>query len=77
MTLYNVLAKVPFCDRVTVVDYKSGEIYVDRKSVDEMVEEKDVQRRSFLGIGLGNFQVYKIRVGKVYGDLIVEVLKEE
>lgn len=75
MTLYNVLAKVPFCDIVTVVDYISGEIYIDRKSVNQMVEEDEELLGSYSGTGLMNFQVRKIRVGKVYSDLIVEVLK--
>lgn len=77
MTLYNVLVYVPHNDIVTVADYLSGEIYVDRKKVYEVIEKNDQRWHRYLGIGLKNFRVHKISVGKVYGDLIVEVLKEE
>lgn len=77
MTLYNVLANVPSRDIVTVADYLNGEIYVDRKEVYNVIENNDQQWHRYLGIGLKNFRVYRIAVGKVYGDLIVEVLKEE
>lgn len=77
MTLYNVLASVPGCDLVTVEDYLSGEIYVDRKKCYNVIEKNDQQWHRYLGIGLKNFRVYGIEVGKVYGDLIVKVLKDE
>ena len=77
MTLYNVLAKVPSCDLVTVADYLSGEIYIDRKEVYKVIENNDQQWHRYHGIGLKAFRVYGIKVGKVYGDLIVEVLEEE
>ena len=77
MTLYNVLANVPSCDLVTVADYLNGEIYVDRKKVYNVIENNDQQWHRYLGIGLKNFRVYRIEVGKVYGDLVVKVLKEE
>ena len=77
MTLYNVLENVPLCEIVTVTDWLSGEVYVDRKSVYKVIEKNDLQWNRYRGIGLKNFRVYRISVGKVYGDLIVEVLKEE
>jgi hypothetical protein len=77
MTLYNVLAIAPGCDVVTVEDYLSGEIYVDRKEVYNVIEKNDQQWHRYLGIGLKNFRVYSIEVGKVYSDLIVKVLKDE
>ena len=77
MTLYNVLVNVPYCEIVTVTDYLSGEVYVDRKEVYKVIEKNDLQWHRYRGIGLKNFRVHRISVGKVYGDLIVEVLKEE
>lgn len=74
MTLYNVLATVPSCNLVTVEDYLSGEIYVDRKEVYKVIEKNDQQWHKD---GLKNYRVYRIEVGKVYGDLIVSVLKDE
>lgn len=75
MTLYNVLATVPGNGIVTVADYLTGEIYVDRKQTFEIIEKNDQQWHRYLGIGLKNFDVYGIEVGKAYGDLIVSVLK--
>ena len=75
MKLYNVLCNVPSRDFVTVANYLTGEIYVDRKVVCDVIEQNDEQWHRYAGIGLKNFRVYKIRVGKVYGDLIIEVLR--
>lgn len=77
MTLYNVVSKVPGNGIVTVADYLTGEIYVDRKQAFEIIEKNDQQWHRYLGIGLKNFRVYGIEIGKVYGDLIVSVLKED
>jgi hypothetical protein len=76
MTLYNVLSKVPGNGIVTVADYLTGEIYVDRKQAFEVIEKNDQQWHRYLGIGLKNFQVYRIEVGKAFGDLIVSVLND-
>ena len=76
MTLYNVLANVPCNEIVTVADYLSGEIYVDQKEVYNVIEENEQQWHRYRGIGLKNFRVYVIKVGKVYHDLIIKVLNE-
>ena len=77
MTLFNVVAKVPGNGIVTVANYRTGEIYVDRKQAFELIEKDDQQWHRYLGVGLKNFEVFKIEVGKEYGDLIVSVLKGE
>ena len=77
MTLYNILSKVPGNSIVTVADYLTGEIYVDRKQTFDVIEKNDQQWHRLDGIGLKNYRVYKLEVGKVYGDLIVSVLKED
>ena len=77
MTLYNVVSKVPGNNIVTVADYLTGEIYVDRKQAFEIIERNDQQWHRYLGTGLKNFQVYRIEIGKAHGDLIVSVLKED
>lgn len=76
MTLYNVISKVPGNAIVTVADYLTGEIYVDRKQSFEVIEKNDQQWHRYLGTGLKNFRVYGIEVGKIYGDLIVSVLND-
>lgn len=77
MTLYNVLATVPGNNIVTVVNYLTGEIYIDRRQAFEIIEKNDQQWHRYLGIGLKNFTVYRLEVGKAYGDLIVSVLPPE
>ena len=73
MTLYNILSHVPGNQTATVADYISGEIYIDRKQTFEIIEKNDKQ---WYTDGLRNYQVYKIEIGKVYGDLIISVLKD-
>lgn len=77
MTLYNILANVPGNNIVTVANYLTGEIYIDRKQTFDIIEKNDYQWHRYLGHGLKNFEVYRIEIGKIYGDLIISVLPKE
>lgn len=74
MTLYNVLSTVPGNQIVTVANYIDGYIYADRKQTFEVIEKMGFKR--YFDIKLLDHKVYKIEIGKTYGDLIVSVLKD-
>lgn len=76
MKLGRIISAVPGNDIVTIEDYLTGKIYVDRKKAYEIIEKNDQQWHQYQGTGLKNFIVYRIEVGKAHGDLIVSILKD-
>ena len=76
MTLYNVLSVIPGNQLVTISDYLTGDIYVDRKEVYNVIEKNDQQWHRYHGVGIKSFRVYKIEIGTVYGDLMVSILED-
>jgi hypothetical protein len=74
MTLYNVLSIVPQNQIVTIANYIDGSIYADRKQTFEVIEKIGFKR--YFDIKLLEHEVYKMEIGKTYGDLIVSVLKD-
>ncbi len=72
MTLYNVVTIIPSLDLVTIADYITGEIYIDRDTPDRIINFDDHRWHH----ELKNCRVYGIEAGKVYGDIIISIVKE-
>jgi hypothetical protein len=69
MKLYNIIMASPMQQTITVTDYTTNDILVDCETVHNIIGS-----RRFI-LELQNLQVYKLEVGKEYGDLIVHVSK--
>lgn len=72
MTLHNVVTIIPSLDIVTIADYIDGSIYVDRETAENIINGNDRRWHHELKHCL----VYGIEVGKVYGDIIISIVKE-
>ena len=74
--LERIICITPGNAPVTVADYITGEIYVDRETAYNIIHGNDERWHRMNGGGLKNYVVYKIEVGKTYGDLIISILKD-
>ena len=69
MTLYNIINSIPCGDTVTVVNYITGDIIIDCEAVTNIIDSKTFR-------DISKYKVYKLEVGKIFGDLIIAVVEE-
>ena len=71
MKVLDVVCRMPAETLVTIEDYRKEEILVDRATCDRICafDETDEKIRKILHNG----NVYKMEIGKVYGDLILSI----
>ena len=76
MKLERIINCIPGNAPVTVADYITGEIFIDRETAYNIIHGNDERWHRMNGNGLKNSTVYKVEVGKTYGDLIISILKD-
>ena len=69
MTLYNIINSIPCGDTVTVVNYITGDIIIDCEAVTNIIDSKTFR-------DISKCKVYRLEVGKTFGDLIIAVVEE-
>ena len=69
MTLYNIINSIPCGDSVTIVNYIAGDIIIDCEAVTNIINSKTFQ-------DISKYKVYRLEVGKTFGDLIISVVEE-
>lgn len=69
MTMYTVMSAIPTEDIVTIANYITGDIIVT--DTVENIMNRDKFHKEYK-----KMRVYKMKVGKVFGDLIIEALAE-
>ena len=77
MTLYNIINSIPCGDTVTVVNYITGDIIIDCEAVANIIDSTTaniIDSKTFRDIS--KYKVYKLEVGKIFGDLIIAVVEE-
>ena len=67
MTLYNIISASPMQQTITVDHYLTNEILIDCETVHNIIGSRRFIQE------LQHLQVYKLEIGKEYGDLIVSV----
>jgi hypothetical protein len=74
MKALDVICRMQSTDLVTVEDYKKGEILIDRDTPDRICAFDEVDNK--IHNILRNYSVYKITIGKVFGDIILSVVSK-
>lgn len=67
MTLYNIIMATEMQQTITVADYITNDILIDCETVHNILGSRRFIQE------LQNLNVYKLEIGKEYGDLIVHV----
>ena len=69
MTLYNIINSIPCGDTVTVVNYITRDIIIDCEAVTNIIDSKTFR-------DISKYKVYRLEVGKTFGDLIISVVEK-
>ena len=67
MKLYDIIMASPMQQTITVNHYLTAEVLIDCETVHNIIGSRRFIQE------LQNLQVYKLEIGKEYGDLIVHV----